>query len=365
MKIGIDARLYGTRHGGIGRYTEQLLKHLEKADTQNQYVVFLQKDEFDGYQPKNPNFSKVLADFKAYSGGEQLKFPQLLKKHNLDFVHFTHFNVPLFYNQKFIVTIHDLIISHFPDSRATTLNPIKYKLKLLFYNAVIKHSAEKAEKIIAVSKYTKDDTVKLLKVDPNKITVTYEGVDFKKLMTINCQEVLNKKNIGKNFLLYVGSAYPHKNLEKLVSAFSKIQDENLQLVLAGREDYFYKRLKKRTTDKRVIFFGYASDEELVCLYKNAKLYVFPSLIEGFGLPPLEAQAYDLPVVSSNKTCLPEILGDGAIYFDPENPGDIAEKIKSVINNTDLQTDLIQKGKQNLQKYSWDKCADETLAVYQQ
>ncbi len=370
MKIGIDARLYGTKHGGLGRYSENLIKQLEKIDYNNQYFIFLQKSNFDYYQPQNKNFKKVLADFSVYSFKEQLLFPFLLKKYKLDLVHFAHFNAPIFYAGKFIVTIHDLIISHYADSRATTLNPIIYKIKVWFYRLVIKIVTKKSAKIITVSEYTKKDIIKLLNINDSKIFVTYEGVDLPKESNIDCAKLKNDLMITKDFLLYVGSAYPHKNLEKLILAFEDVivQKKNLQLVLVGKKNYFYNRLEKIIKDKKlsndILLTDYLSDDELSCLYKTAKLYILPSLIEGFGLPPLEAQSYGLPVLSSSATCLPEILGDSALYFDPNNTTELTKLIINTINNQNIIADLKIKGFDNLGRYSWSKCALETIKQYQ-
>jgi len=375
MKIGIDARLYGTGHGGIGRYTEKLIEYLEKVDQDNQYVVFIQKSNFDEYQPQNPNFKKVLADFRVYSFGEQVVFPKLIKKHQLDFIHFAHFNVPLFYRGKFIVTIHDLIISHYPGSRTTTLNPLIYKIKLFLYNITVSRAAKRAEKIIAVTKFTKDDIIRLLKVPAGKIKVVYEGVTKIVIASEAKQSRRDRRGLrprddtSGDYLLYVGSAYPHKNLEKLLVAFQEIVKEqpNLKLIMVGKKNYFYERLeneiKNLGLEKNVMLAGYANDEKLAEFYANARLYVFPSLLEGFGLPPLEAQAHGLPVASSDKSCLPEVLGDSAIYFDPNDVDDMATKIRQGLNDEALRQDLIKKGFENIKKYSWESCARETLEEY--
>jgi glycosyltransferase involved in cell wall biosynthesis len=160
MKIGIDARLYGPEHGGIGRYAQKVIENLEKLNSQNDYVVFLASDGYEAYQPQNPRFTKVLADFRAYSLQEQLSFPFLLNKYKLDLTYFTHFNAPIFYSGRYVLTIHDLIISHFPDSRATTLPLWLYRVKLVFYNLAVRRVARKAERIIAISEFTKQDIVK-------------------------------------------------------------------------------------------------------------------------------------------------------------------------------------------------------------
>ncbi len=371
MKIGIDARLYGTKHAGIGRYVYELVNKLQSIDRENEYVIFLQADNFAECRITNKNFHKVLADFKTYSLGEQILFPFIIAKQRLDFMHFPHFNVPFFYRGKYLVTIHDLIISHHPSSRATTLPPWLYKLKLLLYNLVVKSAAKRASRIIAVSEFTKTDIIKLLGIDEKKISVVYEGFDLPPGTDSECQKLLERQGIGDEFLLYVGSAYPHKNLEKLIQAFEIIHSEapSLQLVLVGKLNFFYQRLKQYVLDNhpeikhQIIFTGYLSDEDLSGLYQRAKLYVFPSLIEGFGLPPLEAQAHNLPVVSSDASCLPEVLGDSAIYFKPDNINDMAEKISFGLNDAALRSRLAVAGKRNIQRFSWKKMAEEILDIY--
>ncbi|MFA6227991.1 MAG: glycosyltransferase family 1 protein [Patescibacteria group bacterium] len=368
MKILIDARLYGTKHAGIGRYTQELIKNLETADKENQYVILLQRQNYDEYQPQNPNFKKYRADFKVYGFFEQILLPFLIYSHRPDLVHFPHFNVPLFFFGRYIVTIHDLIVSHYPSSRATTLHPLMYNFKLLAYQLVISRAAKRAGKIIAVSRYTKDDLVRLLKIRPEKIAVIYEGTDLPRLSPVSCPLLFERLGIKQNFLLYVGSAYPHKNLEKLIEAFEIVlrQQADWQLVLAGKESFFYERLSegiKKELKGKVILPGYLTDEELVCLYAKARLYVFPSLMEGFGLPPLEAQSYGLPVVSANSSCLPEILADSAVYFDPKNSQDMADKIVSVLTDADRRKQLADKGQENSKRFSWEKMAKEVIGLY--
>jgi glycosyltransferase involved in cell wall biosynthesis len=214
--------------------------------------------------------------------------------------------------------------------------------------------------------------MKLLGIDEKKISVVYEGFALPVSTDQECQKLLQQQGIGNNFLLYVGSAYPHKNLEKLIQAFEIIAQEaaGLQLVLVGKLNFFYERLKQYVLDNhpeiknRVIFAGYLSDEDLSCLYQQAKLYVFPSLIEGFGLPPLEAQAHNLPVISADASCLPEILGASASYFDPNDIKDMAEKISLGLNDFQLRQRLAEAGKINIQRFSWEKMAQEILALYQ-
>ena len=195
--------------------------------------------------------------------------------------------------------------------------------------------------------------------------MTYEGIGIPIVETGNCIEVLKGLGILGDYLLYVGSAYPHKNLEKLIKAFEKVakKKENIKLVLAGRIDFFYEQLKKNTNNRNIIFTGELTDEQLSCLYGKAKAYIFPSLLEGFGLPPLEAQSRGCPVISSDSSCLPEILGDSAVYFDPGDIYEMAIKIEAVLADKILRDDLIRKGYENVKKYSWEDCATKTLAIY--
>ena len=369
MRIGIDARFYGYIGKGLGRYTQKLIENLEKIDAENQYCVFLRKENWDEYKPVKSNFFKILADIPWYGWREQLQFPRLLKKLELDLVHFPHFNVPIFYKGKFVVTIHDLILLRYPTKKASALSPFFYFFKKIAYGIVIRQAVKKAEKIIAVSKQTKRDIKKYLGVPEKKIIVTYEAIDLSQNMPGDpCGKILEKYGIMKPYLLYVGNAYPHKNLERLVLVFREISKKHphLYLVLVGKEDYFYKCLKNFVSKnfvKRVIFADFIPDGDLGIVYSEALLYVFPSLCEGFGLPPLEAMAKNIPVASSNASCLPEILGEAAIYFDPEGMAEIAEMIEKALSDAGLRKKLIESGKQQIRKYSWEKMAKQTLEVY--
>ncbi len=368
MKIGIDARFFGPVGKGLGRYVERLVENLEKIDQTNEYIIFLRKENWDYYTPKVSNFKKVLADYRWYSLVEQVAIPWLIWREKLDLVHFPHFNIPIFCPTKFVVTIHDLILLQFPTPRATTLGPLLYKIKYLAYRIVIGFGLWRAKKIITVSECTKKELINYFKVKPEKIVVTYEacdGVEYGQL-GIPDKDVLKKHKIVKPYLLYVGNAYPHKNLESLIEVFGNL-NLDYQLVLVGREDYFYERLKREIVDlkikNKIVFTRFVSEKELADLYRNASLYVFPSFVEGFGLPGLEAMSYGLPVVASNSSCLPEIYGEAAVYFDPKSHQDMAEKIKKVLFDQTLRKELISKGLEQVKKYSWQKCAEQTLSVY--
>ncbi len=376
MTIGIDARFFGPRGKGLGRYTQKLIEGLQNLDSQNDYVIFLRRENFEEFQPKNSHFRKVLADYCWYSAAEQILLPFKIYQQKVDFMHFPHFNVPIFYFGPYVVTIHDLILQHFSTRRASTLGPLKYWFKNLAYKIVIRSALKRARKIITVSQYVKKDIIKCFGVKPEKIIVTYEGAPPK--ATISCQPpTISFKQYGIEgpYLLYVGNAYPHKNLERLIEAFEiliKNYKQDLQLVTVGEEDYFYRRLQKQANTSIlysmevfawIIFAGFVADEKLSEFYRGAAAYVFPSLCEGFGLPALEAMSQGVPVVVSNATSLPEILGEAAIYFNPLDPADIAKKLNQVLSDGNLRQNLIAKGFEQIKNYSWLKMGEETLKIY--
>jgi len=347
-----------------------LIENLEILDRENHYFVFLRRENWKEYVPKSKNFTKVLADIPWYSLREQVQMPKIIGKCGPDLVHFPHFNIPYSYKGKFVVTIHDLILFRYPTRRASTLSAPAYFLKKKAYNRVIGRAIRKSEKIIAVSQHTKNDILDNFGVIPGKIHVTYEGVDVvEKPPQENIETILKKYDIIRPYILYIGNAYPHKNLERLVLAFRNISGKHpgLQLVLGGTEDYFFKRLKHFVAEKNispVIFAGHIAEEDLPAIYREARVYAFPSLYEGFGLPPLEAMARNVPVASSDASCLPEILGDAAFYFDPRGISGISEAVERVLLDENLRKKLTAAGKQQIKKYSWRKMAEETLDIYQ-
>lgn len=377
MRIGIDARFYGPVGKGLGRYTQKLIENLERVDDSNQYFIFLKRDGFRSYEPKNRNFKKVLADYHWYTFSEQLKFPKLLKKYRLDLVHFPHFNVPLFYLGKFVVTIHDLILIHFPTIRSSTLSPVLYWIKFLVYKIVIKSAVYRSNRIIAVSEFTKKDILENYRSVPQeKIQVTYEACeDYCMLSPNKDDEILNRYGIIKPYVVYVGNVYPHKNAESLAMAFKTInkksqsdhKKEKIGLVFIGSEDYFYKRLKKFVEENNIsdiLFAGFVPDHELDIVFHNALAYARPSLYEGFELPPLEAMAKGVPVISSRHSCATEILGDSAYYFDALDIDDIAQAVRKIADDKGLRDNLIKKGYEQVKKYSWKRMARKTLEVYE-
>jgi len=366
MKIAIDLRMYGPSFG-LGRYNQRLLENLVKIGDDNQYILIF--NDIPQNLPMLPdNFHIKSVSCKWYSISEQIILPMILYKLKADLVHFPHFNVPIFYKGKFIVTIHDLIMTRFPSRKASTLSALFFDIKYWFYDVVINHAIRKSHKIIAVSQFTANDIIdyfKLSKEATSKITVIHEGVSTRQVTKVEDIEVPDK------FFLYVGNAYPHKNLEFLINTFKHWIEKNpdYYLILVGKTDYFYERLYDFCQDKmaaqrdRVIFTDFVVDEKLVSYYQKASAYVFPSKYEGFGLPALEAMHQALPVLSSSAASLPEVLGSAALYFDPQNQADLLNKMEQITSDVQLKSQLIALGKKQIDKYSWERMTMEIISLY--
>lgn len=353
MRIGIDARLWNQT--GVGRYIRNLIINLQYLDKRNDYVLFILTEDRKDVESKirNSNFKTQNCDIKWHTIKEQLIFSGILNRNNLDLVHFPYYSMPVFYRKPFVVTLHDLIPLHFQTGKASTLPFPFYKLKFFAYRFVVSQAAKKARKIIAPSNATKKDIVSYLKVPESKIQTIYEGADEALISSV-------QKDYKKENFLYIGNAYPHKNLDFLLRVFKDLPD--FKLVLVGREDYFYKKLKIRVEKLKITnikFFGYATDQELSELYKKSNALIIPSLIEGFGLPALEAMANGCLVLASDIPVLHEVGGNSVIYFNPKNPVDLINKIK-IINT---YKGKIKEGLARTKLFSWKKTAQETLKLY--
>lgn len=377
MKIGIDARLWSQT--GVGRYIRNLVSNLLMIDQGNEYVLFVRakdksevENQISEFKIKNPpggeaglKLKIVTANYRWHSVSEQLRFPQVINRQNVDLMHFTYQqSVPFSYSKPYVVTVHDLIKHHFVTGNASTGPLWLYGFKMIAYRILIKSTVKSAKKIIAVSNFTKRDIINNLGVKSEKIEVIYEAADdFDK-------NVAKGKEL-ENYFLYVGNIYPHKNVGTLVAAFKKLHEKNskLKLVFVGQEDPFYKKLKsdlKKYEEKgNIIFFENVSDEKLVGLYRHAIALVRPSLMEGFSLPPLEAAAQRCLVLASDIPVHREIFGDSLIYFDPYNPSDILAKMEKILKISQKDKEEILKKQFEIQKrFSWKETAQRTLRVYE-
>lgn len=367
MHIGIDARFYGSLGKGLGRYTEKLIQELEKLPGEDRFTVFLRQENFDEYTPTNPRFKKVRANYPWYGWQEQLFFPWLLYRLRIDCMHFPHFNVPLLYWKKNVVTIHDLILFHYPTVKASELSPLLYWIKYWMYRLVILMAVRRAQKVITVSHFTAQDIARTFPSVREKILVTYEAAEGYCFWNdaVSSKEFLMARELeDKEYVLYVGNAYPHKNLECLIDVALLVPDK--KFVCVGKEDYFYRRLHRVVQERgitNILFTGFVSDRELSILYRSAWCYFFPSLYEGFGLPGLEALSHGVPVLVARAGALPEILDDAASYFDPANHTTAIQCFETLKRDLSLRDQLVHRGYKRAAQFSWSRMASLTLQGY--
>lgn len=357
MRIVIDARESGT---STGRYIDKLVEYLHKLKPQHEIILLAKSHRIEYLHKIAPSFKIARADYKEFTFAEQLGLLRRIYKLKPDLVHFGMTQQPILYTGKAVTTVHDLTTIRFTNP---SKNPAAFKLKQLVYKIVIRIVAHKSAAIITPSKFVKQDLAKYSKVSGKKIYVTYEAADSIR------EPAKPVPGVTSPFLMYVGRPTPHKNLRRLIEAYSlsRIFHPQLKLVLAGKEDKLYKRHRKWANKEQVeglIFTGYVSEGQLRWLYERTAAYVFPSLSEGFGLPGLEAMAHGAPVLASNATCLPEVYGPGADYFDPKDVKDMSDKINHVLDDVKHARSLSRHGQARARQFSWLRMAKQTLAIYE-
>lgn len=371
-KILFDGRFLSLSHAGIGRYSCELLKHLLPLDEDQKFIFLvgkgakLSEDLLKVMNERKNPVEVIETDIAHYTIAEQTKLLFLLKKLRPALIHFPHFNHPILYRGDFVVTIHDLTLSQFSENGSS--------LKRKGYHLAIKNAGKRSKKILTVSDFVKNSLIQEFSLPASKIVTTYNAVDesFRKITNPRYLKKVEKYGLDKPFILSLGQWRIHKNLPALVEAFAKIIQSprwkgKLDLVFVGRKDPNFPYLKQKINElkvkNQVKLTGFVPDEDLPLIYNSASAFVFPSFAEGFGLPGLEAQACGLPLISSNRTCLPEIFGDGALYFNPENIVDMEKKIQEVLEDDQLRNKLINLGFQNVKRFSWEETAKKTLDVY--
>jgi len=363
MKILIDGRLYGLENAGLGRYLINLVTELVKIDRKNNYVLLLRKKYFDSLSLP-VNWKKVLADYRHYSFAEQFILPGIIKKENPDLVHFPHFNIPVFNSGKFIVTIHDMLMHKSVGLEATTLSAPLYYIKRLGYRFAFDNAVKRSQAILVPSNSVKNELVNYYKISLQKVFVTNEGVDIK-------NQLSEGNTVTNPYFIYAGNAYPHKNLKKLIEAIvllNKNSTQEVNLLISSSRSIFTQRLTKIIQNTKatqyVKLLGFAPDEKLFGLYKNAVGFVYPSTSEGFGLQGLEAMAAGTLVLASDIPVFKEIYQDNAVYFNPLDVNSIVKTMERVLKIDDLTRKAkIEKAKKFVKQYSWTKMAEETLKVY--
>lgn len=363
MRIGIDMRM-ASEENGIGRYGLELVRKILALDSENTYTLFVRDlAKFKSYK----DFDKaelVLADIPHYSLDEQTKFNDLISKYNFDLFHFLNFNVPIFYRKPFVVTIHDLIHHKMPGTKKGRL------LHRLAYRLIMRHAVFNSKGIVTVSNYSKRDIAETFSVDPKKIAMIYEAANPVPITDSDVNQVLQKFALNKSYVVFVGVMERKKNIINLTHAFDILKEQfglNIQMVLAGKADSHYPevieeaaRIKYR---KDLIITGVVTDKEKYALYKGAQAFVSASLFEGFGLPGVEAMSLGVPLIVSNTEVFNEIYDNGAIYFDPNNPEDIAQKINLLLSDKKYREMVANNAYLRAQYFSWEKCAEETVKFY--
>lgn len=357
MRIVIDARESGT---STGRYVDKLIEYLHGLKPPHEITVLTKSDRLDALRTLAPTFEIVASDYKEFTFAEQLGFLRQIKSIKPDLIHFAMTQQPVMYRGRVVTTIHDLTTARFPNPAK---NRLVFAIKQRVYRWVIKKVAKKSQMLITASKYVKDDVAQYANVSPDKIIVTYEAADK---IAANAEPL--PQLVNKEFILYVGRATPHKNLQTAVEAFAVAQKSRsgLRFAVAGKLSDNHQQLKDYAQSRGInglTFTDMVSEGQLRWLYENAKAYIFPSLSEGFGLPGLEAMVHGLPVIAADATCLPEIYRAGALYFDPRSADDLAAKIGQLLVDPQLASDLRVKGAAVAASYSWQKMAEQTLQVY--
>ena len=357
-RIVIDARIIGT---STGVYAENLLKHLQNIDSQNEYIVLLKNKAI--WKPHAKNFKAMHAPYSPYTFSEQLGLAAMLYKLKPDLVHFTMPQQPLFYFGRRVTTIHDLILVKFDN---IDMNPMVYKIRKTIFKILLRNVIWRSEKIIVPTEYVRGDVLDFSSDKySSKMNVTLEAGEPLAGISEVLPELENKK-----FIFFVGNAFPYKNLRRIIDAFAllKVKHQELHLVFAGKKEFFYEQHERYVNEHSISdvhILGFISEGEKRWLFQNAQAYVVASLSEGFHIPGLEAMYEGCPVISSNATCLPEVLGNAALYFDPTNVEDLAKKIELLLGDAKLRDALITKGNKRVKQFSWRRMSQQTKDVYDQ
>jgi glycosyltransferase involved in cell wall biosynthesis len=366
VRIAIDARKL--HDYGIGTYIRNVLKQLSRLDHRNEYVLLCVEQDCTAVAKLGDNFRAVVARSAPYSVGEQFVVPYLLKRHAVDLFHAPHYVLPPLTPCRSIVTIHDCIHLMFPQY-------LPNRLAYAYARASMWAAAHRADRVLTVSQTSKRDILRFFDIPAEKIDVIYNAIDERFGVDPPEEEVFRireRYQLSGQFVLYAGNIKPHKNLERLILAFHRVHQSGLdqvKLLIIGDEISRYATLRRAVhrcqLHKHVRFLGFVSDETLAVLYRLASVFVFPSLYEGFGLPPLEAMASGTPVVTSNVSSLPEVVGDAAVLIDPYDYTSIADGIRRVLTDADLRATLKAKGLARAREFSWERSVARIRDIYEE
>ena len=369
MRIGFDITAIPKAKSGVGFYVLNLLRALADIDKEDIFHIFSKKEDALLLDFAVDNFRTIQCSMDnrlLRLWWEQAVLPRHMARNKLDVFHSPHYTIPLKCRIPTVTTFHDMTFFSHPE--------VHERSKVIFFQRMIRLAADRASAIIAVSESTKKDTVRFLGLPEDRIDVVYEGVDtdfYHPLgETDGLEPVRAKYGLEKDFILFVGTLEPRKNIAGVIEAFSKVVREakkEYNLVVAGTKGWNYQSVfelvQRLNIEQEVIFTGYVPEEELPRLFNAASVFVYPSFYEGFGIPPLEAMACGTPVVTSSISSLPEVVGDAGLLVDPNSSDAIADAILRILTDDGLRRELTKKGVERAKLFSWQKAADETLAIY--
>jgi len=365
VRIAIDARKL--RDYGIGTYVRNLLRQLARQDQATEYLVLCQEADRAAVPNLGENFRAVPERAGAYSMREQVTVPLDLRREGANLFHAPHYVLPPLTPCRSVVTIHDCIHLRFPQY-------LPSRIGYAYAKASLWTATHRAAKVMTVSEASKRDILRYFHVPESRIDVIYNAIDdrfWEQPSTEDIGRVRERYQLNAPFVLYAGNIKPHKNLDRLIEAFHLLrQDPNLkdvQLLIIGDEISKYASLRRAVhrhkLHKYVRFFGFVPDQTLAALYRLAAVFVFPSLYEGFGLPPLEAMASGTPVITSNVSSLPEVVGDAALMIDPYDPGAIAAAMRRVLEDSTLRAHLRTRGLARAREFSWERSIRRVREIY--
>ena len=377
MHIGIDAHAIGAQQGGNETYIRGLIRALAEVDSQNRYTIFLAEpgaaEEWrDGFVRQFSNFEVRLLSKPTPLVRVPLALAvELRRRPPLDRIDVLHvqYTAPPFCPAPVVATIHDLAFEHMPET-FTRRGSMQLKL-------TVRRTAQRAARIATVSEYSRQDLLRTYRLSPEKVAVTYNGIEAhftpQAVSAQEAEDVRRRFGISRDFLLAVGSLQPRKNLIRLIRAYAKLRAEHSgfapQLVIVGRKlwlaDEIFAEVRRQRWAEDVILTGYVADADLAQLYRAATAFVYPSLFEGFGLPPVEAMACGTPVVTSNVSSLPEVVGDAALLIDPGDEEALAAALLRIVNDQPLRAKLREQGIVQARKFTWRAAAEKTLQLYRE
>jgi glycosyltransferase involved in cell wall biosynthesis len=366
VRIAIDTRKL--HDYGIGTYVRNLVRELARQQFDDAYVLLCRPEDATFVESLGPRFEALVDRSRNYSAREQLSIPLALNRARVDLFHAPHYVVSPLVTCPFVVTIHDCIHLRFPQY-------LPNRAAFYYARAFMSLAARRAERILTVSQASKDDILAYLHVPAAKVEVIHNALDEQLADPPSPEAIARVRErfqLTSPFILYAGNIKPHKNVDRLIEAYSLLRKRGIgeaKLLIIGDELSKYPQLRRMVhrfqLHQHVRFLGFVPDATLAALYRMAAVFVFPSLYEGFGLPPLEAMAAGAPVITSNVSSLPEVVGDAALLIDPMSPAAIADAMARVLCEPELRASLIARGHDRVKHFSWSRSVSRTHAVYEQ